>query len=440
MRLHLLRWKSSGWNRAKRWISRALAIFGFVALCWWAYGIVVPEAVEISPETLSADPGSDSVDPLVALAANLNVPLLEGNRVELLVNGDEIFPAMLAAIRGARKSVNLLTYIYWEGDIAKEFAAALTAAARRGVEVRVLVDAFGGRRMHPDLIDTMRAAGCRFEWFHPVRWYNLRRFNNRSHRKVMVVDGQIGFTGGVGIGDEWTGDAQDPEHWRDDHFRIEGPVVRYLQGAFAENWRQASGEALTGERMFPPIVVAGDARMVPLNAAPAGDISDIAFTYWLLFHLAQTEVRIATPYFIPDPDMKFGIADAARRGVRISLLVPGPVQDSALARYSSHTYYRRLLEAGVRIFEYQPTMMHVKTVSIDGAWAIIGSANFDSRSFELNYEIALAVQDPAVMGALNESWAADIARSKEVTLAEVDDWSWYARLRDRAALLLREQL
>lgn len=419
---------------------RGLAVLGALSLAWGLYSWLAPEAIDIPPERLSTATPQKLSDVAVTLAANLDAPLLSGNRATLLVNGTQIFPAMLSSIREARESVNLLSYVYWEGDIAIAFANELSAAARRGVEVRVLVDAYGARRMKPELMEQMRQAGCQFAIFRPFRWHNLRRFNNRTHRKVLVVDGRTGFTGGVGIASEWTGDAQDPDHWRDDHFRLDGPVVRYLQGSFAENWRQASGVVLAGDKMFPPLTPAGEARVIPISAAPGGSISEIAFIYWMLFHAAREEVRIATPYFVPDPDLELGIAEAARRGVRITLLVPGRYQDSAVVRYASRTYYRRLLEAGVRIFEYPPTMMHTKTVTVDSQWAVIGSSNFDSRSFELNYEIALAVFDESLVDALKVSYAKDLADAREITLKDVEQWSWFARIRNHLALLLREQL
>jgi len=419
---------------------RGLAVLGALSLAWGLYSWLAPEAIDIPPERLSTATPQKLSDVAVTLAANLDAPLLSGNRATLLVNGTQIFPAMLSSIREARESVNLLSYVYWEGDIAIAFANELSAAARRGVEVRVLVDAYGARRMKPELMEQMRQAGCQFAIFRPFRWHNLRRFNNRTHRKVLVVDGRTGFTGGVGIASEWTGDAQDPDHWRDDHFRLDGPVVRYLQGSFAENWRQASGVVLAGDKMFPPLTPAGEARVIPISAAPGGSISEIAFIYWMLFHTAREEVRIATPYFVPDPDLELGIAEAARRGVRITLLVPGRYQDSAVVRYASRTYYRRLLEAGVRIFEYPQTMMHTKTVTVDSQWAVIGSSNFDSRSFELNYEIALAVFDESLVDALKVSYAKDLADAREITLKDVEQWSWFARIRNHLALLLREQL
>lgn len=427
-------------NRRRRLCVNALAMLGAMSLAWAIYSWVGSEAIDIPPERLSSPNMEPLSDVAVTLAANLDAPLLEGNRATLLINGTQIFPAMLSSIRSARESVNLLSYVFWEGDIAISFANELSAAAKRGIEVRVLLDAYGARKMKPELVEQMKQAGCKFSLYRPLRWHNLRRYNNRTHRKVLVVDGRTGFTGGVGIASEWTGDAQDPAHWRDDHFRLEGPVVRQLQGSFAENWRQATGVVLAGESMFPLLTSVGDARMVPLNAAPGGSISDIAFVYWLLFHAATKEVRIATPYFVPDPDLELGIAEAARRGVKITLLVPGDHQDSAIVRYASRTYYRQLLEAGVKIFEYQPTMMHTKTVTVDNQWAVIGSSNFDSRSFELNYEIAVAVYDPSLVDALQASYAKDLKNAREITLKEVDAWSPFERARNQLALVLREQL
>ena len=424
----------------RNWWVNGLAILGALSVAWAIYSWVGSEAIDIPPERLSTAEMEPLSDVSVTLAANLDAPLLAGNNATLLINGSQIFPAMLSSIRHSTNSVNLLSYVFWEGDISVAFANELSAAAKRGVEVRVLLDAYGARRMNSVLIQQMKGAGCKFALYRPLRWHNLRRYNNRTHRKVLVVDGRTGFTGGVGIASEWTGDAQDPAHWRDDHFLLEGPVVRYLQGSFAENWRQATGVVLAGESLFPALPLAGDARMVPLNAAPNGSISDIAFAYWLLFHAAREEVRIATPYFVPDPDLELGIADAARRGVKVTLLVPGPHQDSAIVRYASRAYYRRLLEAGVRIFEYQPTMMHTKTVTVDNQWAFIGSSNFDSRSFELNYEIAVAVYDASLVDALQASYENDLKVAREITLREVNEWSFFARARNHMALLLREQL
>ncbi|MEO6926444.1 MAG: phospholipase D-like domain-containing protein [Rhodanobacter sp.] len=417
-----------------------LAAIGVVGLCMLVYDWLVPDQSEIAPRCLSIDTALDAEESALALSANLNAPLVDGNAIDVLLNGDEIFPAMLDAIRQAQHSIHLLTYIYWQGAIARRFAEELAAASRRGVQVRLLVDAVGGEKMSNTMVDELSDAGCTFAWFRPLRWYNIGRFNNRTHRKVMVVDGRIGFTGGVGIAEVWTGHAQDPEHWRDDHFRIRGPAVRYLQGSFGVNWRQATGEVLAGASLFPQLQVAGDVRIVAIDAAPSIRISTIAFTYWLFFHGAREEIRVTTPYYVPDPRLQLGLAAAARRGLKVTLLVPGPHIDTKLVSRASKTYYRDLLQAGVAIHEYQPSMIHTKTVTVDGAYALIGSPNFDTRSFGLNYEEALVVYDSALTRTLNHSFDEDLSKAREVTLREIDGWSLWMRACNHLARMLRSQL
>lgn len=401
---------------------------------------LLPRPIDPPPKRLSVDIDADAVNTAATLAAHLNAPRLYGNRVELLVNGDRIFPPMLEAIRSAQHSVNLLTYIYWTGDIATTFAEELAAAARRGVEVRVLLDALGARKIDRACLDTMREAGCEVAWFHPLNWQSLHRLNERTHRKILVVDGRVGFTGGVGIAAEWTGDAQDEHHWRDNHFRLRGPVVGYLQGSFAENWRQATREVLAGEHLFPELGHEGDAEIVVVNADATRRYSDIALIYWVLFHSARCRVSIATPYFAPDPRLELGLHGAAERGVDVTLLVPGPHQDSRLIRHASRTYYRRLLAAGVRLFEFQPTLLHTKTVLVDGKWALIGSSNFDARSIRLNYETALAVFDAELVKQLSDAYDADVARAAPVSHRNIRAWGLPTRCAAWMARLLRAQI
>lgn len=422
----------------KALLIRGLAAFGGLALAGWAYRLLASEFVDIAPDRITVRGGHHR--PAAGLAAHLNTPLLGGNRVDLLVNGDEIFPSMLESIARAEQSVNLLSYIYWTGQIARDFADALADAKRRGVEVRVVLDAVGAYKMDPTLVERMISSGCDVAWFNPVLWHSLARANHRTHRKVMVVDGRVGYTGGVGIAQEWTGDAQDPEHWRDDHFRFEGPAVRYLQGAFAENWRQATGEVLTGARMLPDVEPAGDALVSVVSTGPAGATSEIGFSYWFMVRGARERIFVSTPYFVPDPDLELGLGDAARRGLDVRLLLPGDYQDARLVRYASQTWYEELLEAGVRVYEYQPTMMHVKSVTVDREWAVVGSPNFDSRSFELNFEVAVAVFDRALVRALDASFESDLGRAREITLDEVRSWPPWRRARNWMARALREQL
>lgn len=426
-------------RRLPRWM-RVLLVAGSLALTWLVYTWASKEPVDMPPQTLSTGPGVAPGDVMVTLAAHLNAPIVDGNHVTLLENGDEIFPAMLDAIRNAERSVHLLTYVYWTGDIAETFANELAAAARRGVKVRLLLDAFGARLMDRAWVENMQRAGVEIAWFRPLRWDTLDRFNSRTHRKALIVDGRIGFTGGVGIAQEWVGNAQDENHWRDDHFRLEGPIVRYLQGSFADNWHEASGVVLAGETVFPSLESAGGMRAVPISTAPGDHFTGIPLTYWLLARTARSELLIATPYYVPDPDLELGLVEAAKRGVRVVLMLPGPHQDSALVRYASRTYYRELIEAGVELYEFQPTVMHTKLVIADGAIALIGSPNFDSRSIELNYEIAIAVQNREFAQRLQASFAHDLTRSRRVTIADVERWNALQRARDAAASLLREQL
>jgi cardiolipin synthase len=286
----------------------------------------------------------------------------------------------------------------------------------------------------------MERSGCRVAWFHPLRWYTLRRFNNRTHRKILVVDGRTGFTGGVGIAREWTGDAQDPEHWRDDHVRVEGPAVRALQGAFSENWRQATGEVLAGESHFPDLEAAGPAPVLAVASEADETISEVAFLYWTALRAARQRVLLSTPYFVPGPELHGELARTARRGVDVRILVPGEHNDQPLARRAGRALYAPLLEAGVRIFEYRPTMMHAKALVADRGWALVGSANFDNRSFDLNYELTLGTSDSAFVERLAGTVEEDLARTDEITLDRLRNRPLHDHVLDRLALLLREQL
>jgi cardiolipin synthase len=283
-------------------------------------------------------------------------------------------------------------------------------------------------------------AGVTVAWFHPLRWYHLREVNNRTHRKVLVVDGAVGFTGGVGIAEEWEGDARDSSEWRDDHFRIQGPAVRHLQGAFAEDWREATGEVLLGRCTFRPLPAVGAARVLPLVTSPGGRPSPIAFLYWLAFQVANERVDIATPYFLPDDDLIEAMGPAVQRGVRVRLLVPGEHTDAPLLRTASFARYRAILDQGVELYEYAPTMLHTKKVSVDGRWTIVGSANFDRRSFELNNEVVLVVDDRGLASCLDASFEADVARARRIAREDVRALGLGRRVGCRLALLLRPHL
>ncbi len=366
---------------------------------------------------------------LRAAEALTGAPVTHGNEVELLVNGDRIFPAFLETIAGARRSLNLLTYVYWRGDVAHEVAAALCERARAGVEVNVLLDWVGSLKMADGLLDELCDAGVRVSRFRPLKPYALRRLNNRTHRKVLVADGEVGMIGGVGIAEEWTGDAQDPDHWRDTHVRVRGPVVRGLQGAFAENWLEATGDALVGDAVLPSLegVEDGVAMQVVRSRAGVGDTNAEAL-YFLAIASARRSLDLTNAYFAPRPAFVEALCDAAERGVAVRVIVPGPHIDKQVVRQAGRRAYRQLLDCGVRIWEYGPTMLHAKTLCLDGAWSCVGSANFDNRSFQLNDEATLCVGSEAFAADL----AAQFARDLEVSEAMSPD-RWRRRpLRRRA--------
>lgn len=378
---------------------------------------------------------------LRAVEALSGAPISHGNDVELLINGDRIFPAYLRAIREAERSVNLLTYAYWRGDIAHEVADAICERARAGVECNVLLDWLGSVQMEGALIERMGAAGAKVRRFRPVRPYALRRLTNRTHRKILVVDGRVGLTGGVGIAEEWTGDAQDPEHWRDTHVRVRGPVVRSLQGAFAENWLEATGEVLTGEGHLPELEPLRDGApmQVVRSSAGVGD-TNVEALYFLAVASARRSLDLTSAYFAPRPAFTHAVAEAARRGVAVRILVPGPHIDKPVVRVSGRAVYEELLEAGARLFEYQPTMLHAKTLAVDGAWASVGSVNFDNRSFQLHDEATLCVQSERFVTGLAEAFEADLRRAEEVDLARWRQRPPAHRLRERSSTLLRREL
>lgn len=360
--------------------------------------------------------------------------------MELLSDGEEFFPAMLRAISRAEASVDFLAYAYWTGQIADRFAAAFAEAALRGVDVRILFDAHGSWRMRARLPDTLEAAGCRVATFRPVRWRTLHLLNRRTHRRVLVVDGRIGFTGGAGVGREWAQGKDGREPWREAHFRVEGPAVAGIHAAFAENWLEATAELLAEEALLPEPAKPGGAAVVTIPGRPDQDPSTVELAYLHSLRAAVRRVEIATPYLVPSEALLEELERTVRRGVPVRILVPGKHNDIPPVRWASRAFYARLLKAGVRLFEYGPTMMHAKTMVVDGAWSVVGSANFDYRSFDLNYELQLGVADPELAVAIRAAFENDLERSREITLGQVERWSLPARLRDRFAWLVKEQL
>jgi cardiolipin synthase len=368
-------------------------------------------------------------------------PSIEGgNAVQGLLNGDEIFPAMLAAIRSARRTITFETFIYWSGRIGEEFADALSERARAGVSVHILLDWVGSGRMEDRLLEEMEDSGVQVRKYHPLRWYHLSRLNNRTHRKILVVDGRVGFTGGVGIADIWLGDAQDEEHWRDSHFRLEGPAVGQMQAAFMDNWMKTEGEVLHGAGYFPELDSPGGALAQVFTSSPREGSESVRLMYLLSIASARASIHLAASYFVPDDLSVDTIVAARRRGVRVEIIVPGAKIDAPIVRRASRSRWGELLRAGVEIYEYRPTMFHCKVMIVDGVWVSVGSTNFDNRSFRLNDEANLNVYDPELARSQLAAFEADRSRSQLVRLEDWERRPWTEKLTERVAGLLRSQL
>jgi cardiolipin synthase A/B len=359
----------------------------------------------------------------------LGTEMVSGNQARLLENGDAIFPEMLESIAGARESINLEIYIFDHGSIATRFAAALAERARAGVEVRLLVDGWGSDLgpLEPELV----AAGAKVRIYKPLKLYSIDRVGNRTHRRILTIDGRIGFCGGIGIDDRWKGDARDPSEWRDTMIRIEGPVVTQLQHVFAQDWVHTTGEVLNGDRQFPAIDPEGSMLAQAIAASRADAISTSKLVLYMAIQAARRSIWIENAYFVPDRQIREGLIQAARRGVDVKVIVPGAHTDSPNVRLAAHYHYGELLQAGVAIYEYRPTMMHNKVMAVDQVWSTVGSINFVNRSMKKNAEVNIAVYDRAFAIEVEKMVLADLARCDVLTLAE-----WNKRgLFDRAGEL-----
>jgi cardiolipin synthase len=377
---------------------------------------------------------------LRGMGSLLGPALLEGNRVQVLLNGDRIFPAMLEAIRGARQTITFETYIYWSGEIGRTFAEALSERARAGVKVHVLLDWVGAGKMDDRMINEMEQAGVEVRKYRPLHWYNLGRMNNRTHRKLLVVDGRLGFTGGVGIADIWQGDAQDSAHWRDTHFRLEGPAVAQMQAAFLDNWLKVQPRVLHGDAYFPPLDPAGGSLAQVFKSSFGEGSESTRLMYLMSIAAARKSVLLSNAYFVPDSLAIEQLVAARERGVRVEIIVPGKHIDSRVVRQASRGRWERLLEAGVAIYEYQPTMYHVKVMVVDGLWSSVGSTNFDNRSFSLNDEANLNVYDSAFAAGQEAIFEADKRKARQITLEMWRNRPRMERFREWLSGLLRAQL
>ncbi|MEO6263806.1 MAG: phospholipase D-like domain-containing protein [Luteimonas sp.] len=370
----------------------------------------------------------------------LGPAIMPGNTVTDLQNGEEIFPSMLEAIQSAQKTVTFETYIYWSGEIGKKFADALCARARNGVTVNVTIDWAGSVGMEADLLQQMNDAGVHVQRYRPLHWYNLGRLNNRTHRKLLVIDGRIGFTGGVGIGDPWQGDGQDPDHWRDMHFRIEGPAVAQIQSAFNDNWIKTSGEVLNGADYFPPLQPVGTMDSHMFISAPAGGSESMHLMYLMVIAAAEHSIDLAAAYFIPDELLTKALISARHRGVRIRILMPGKNTDSDAARLASKSGWGPLLLAGVEMYEYEPTMFHNKMLIADHHMVSVGSTNFDLRSFQLNDEASLNVYDPDFANHMTQVFEQDLQPTKQYTYEMWKHRPWQEKFAERFIQPLKSQL
>jgi len=371
----------------------------------------------------------------------IGVPATEGNLVDVLVNGDQIFPAMLDAIGEAQRTIDLLTFVYWRGEIGTRFADALSDKAGSGVRVRVLLDAWGASSIEPGLVSEMKDAGVRVHWYRPLHRLQPTKVNHRTHRKVMIVDEETGFTGGVGIADEWKGDARNEDEWRDTHFRVRGPAVDGLRAAFLDNWLETDPEVFDASiDRFPDQPQPGGAVIQCVRGASEVGWSDISTLLLALLQLAKDRIRITTAYFVPDDELIGQLSAASDRGVKVEILLPGPHGDKRFVQLAGQAIYERLLDRGVRIWHYQPTMLHAKIMTVDGLVASVGSANFNARSTELDEEINLVALDPDLIRQLDRQFDVDLERSEEIQPGRWEDRSVGRRVLEGITRPLRHKM
>jgi cardiolipin synthase len=392
------------------WLSIAGAIF----LIWLVLVFLFTPGINYH---LSQRTSIHHADFLYTLQSTCQAALHRGNRVTIYTDGPQFYPAMLAAIRGATRSINMECYIFQPGRIADQFIGALSERARCGVNVTIVVDAIGSFSLWGRPVRRLRKAGCRIESYQRLRWYSLARINNRTHRELLVVDGRVAFTGGAGIADWWAHpEGRKGRPWRDTVACIEGPVVAAIQGVAAENWLECCGEILTGPEYFPDLKPAGGTTAFVVRSSPSDRATVSRVTFQLLMEGADHHLHISTPYFLPDRALRRSLVEISRRGVAVSVIVPGGKTDQRWVRLASRRMWGQLLEAGIRIYEYKPAMTHVKALIVDGIWAVIGTTNIDNRSFEHNDEVNVAMQDPQVARRLLEDYRRDVLESEEVTL------------------------
>ncbi len=414
-------------------IGGVLALLLLLILMW---------SVKREPDTRLVVKNPGELAALLPSIAGLTHSSLEpGNSVEVLQNGDGFFPPLLRDIAAARETVHVETFIWYDSRIATQLANALAQKARQGVEVRVLVDGSGGRKLKGEVKEMLLDAGAKVAHFHPIRISNLGRLNNRDHRKLMIIDGRIGYIGGHGIADEWTGNGDHKKRYRDTGLRVTGPIVNRLQAAFSENWVEETGEIPAGDKYFPKVPPSGPTTTHLAYASPDGSISSVQILYYLAIRAARREIIIQNPYLLPDRQAMAALQDAVRRGVDVKIMVPSDdATDNAIVQHASHHHFGTMLKRGVKIWEYDRTLLHQKVIVVDGIWSCVGSTNFDDRSFQLNDEVSLGVLDPGVAAQLRAAFLADLRFARPVKLEAWRERSLWHKAMDGVAYLGRSQL
>lgn len=426
------RWEKSKPTRIVALIS-ILAVVSWIVIALFSptlrYQLAKPPAAPITSEQFRRE--------LQALTASR---FAEGVSVEPLPNGEQFYPAEIDAIHGAQKSVNIEAYIFERGDVTRQVVDALTERARAGVQVRMVVDAVGSFSTPKRYFDDLRKAGGKVEFYHPLRWNTWMRENNRTHREMTIVDGRIGFIGGAGFADHWLEDKEKHARWRDTMFRIQGEAVTAMQGTFVENWLESSGELLSGDDFFPQLPKPGNSITFLVASSPSqGGSTRGRILFQTMLASAKQSLDITTPYFLPDDSLKKALIEARKRGVQVRILLPGDKSDHLMTRASSRRSYGDLLLAGVQIYEYQPAMIHAKIMVVDGVWSIVGSTNFDNRSFGINDEVNLAAMDPQVAASLTRQFEKDLGSARQVSYDQWKKRSVWERMVESAGWVLERQ-
>jgi cardiolipin synthase len=441
------------WARVRRlfwswWVWAVIYLWAIITDHWtWAAGTGAMAFISylITPSEFPPRYGLDhelSVDDdefLPTMAGATGVPFLPGNRIELLNNGDTFYPSMLEAINAADVSITIEAYIYWAGKVGRQFAEALAAKAASGVRVKILLDAVGSTSIGEEILETLERGRCQLAWYNPIRIYSLGRFNHRTHRKSLIIDGRVAFTGGAGIADHWKGNARNPGEWRDLQIRIEGPAVTPLQTGFAQNWLQTTGELISGPLFYPLQEQAGRLSAQTIVSSPEIGASTVRIMYYLSIICARRSIYIANPYFLPDAAAIDALVEEKRRGVDVRIMVAGIHNDNWLARRNSVRLFGPLLRAGIEILEYNRTMLHHKTMVVDRQWATVGTTNFDNRSFAHNEENNVCSRDVEFAQNLHEMFESDMEACDRVQLDAWKRRGLRQRTQEILAAFLEEQ-